>query len=289
MTDVTGQYPLRAENVSAIVTGFALQAYKLKQLCMVETSSAWQETYYREGKAELTGGTGSAVRGIPRLAAFPYGEPNYTKLSSYMEKYGMEGDVSWEDEKTNNFGVISRTLLRIGRAVANAVDIQIESSIRTASGVNTVAIAAGSAWNSATVANRDPIQDLLNAKREMAIDNYDPDEGNSFVVLNPKDYSNLLGNSKVVNNPTFKAADVVSNGVVGQIVGLKIIVSNTVTVSRAYVVKAKEALTWKEAMALNVETINDPMIKKTIRAAEIGVAQVTNPEAIVVISNTDEA
>lgn len=285
MVETTGQTTLRAENISKIVTGFALQEYKLKTLCMVDTSTSWIESYYQETATELTGGTSSAVKGVPRLAAFPYGEVSWTKVSSYIEKYGMEGVISWEDENTNNIPTVTRTLLRISRAVAFAVDTQIEAVIKANAG-NSVAVTVGNEWNSGTVANRDPIQNILDAKREIAIDNYDPDSGNAYLVLNPSDYASLLGNAKVINNPTFKAADVVANGVVGQICGLKIMVSNAVSVSGAYVVIAKEALTWKSAMPLTVETITDPMIKKTIRACELGVCQVPNPNAICKITNT---
>jgi len=281
-----GSNDLRAEEISKIVTGFALQSYKLKPLCTISTSNAWRESYYQETAAELTGGTSSSVRGIPRLAAFPYGEVTWTKQSSYLEKYGMEGVISWEDEKTDNIPVMARTMERVGRAVARAVDIQIEDTLNTNTSVNTLAITAGNEWNSATVANRDPIQNLLDAKALIGIDNYDVNDGSGRIVLNENDYAALLGNSKIISNPTFKAADIVANGVVGEIVGLKIIVSNTVTVSRAYLVKDKAAMTWQEALPLTVETIVDPMIKKTVRAGEIGVVQVTNPEAICRISNT---
>ena len=198
----------------------------------------------------------------------------------------MEGVISWEDEKTDNIPVMARTMERVGRAVARAVDIQIEDTLNTNTSVNTLAITAGNEWNSATVANRDPIQNLLDAKALIGIDNYDVNDGSGRIVLNENDYAALLGNSKIISNPTFKAADIVANGVVGEIVGLKIIVSNTVTVSRAYLVKDKAAMTWQEALPLTVETIVDPMIKKTVRAGEIGVVQVTNPEAICRISNT---
>ena len=141
-------------------------------------------------------------------------------------------------------------------------------------------------WDSATIANRDPIQDLLNAKRELYIDNFDPDANEAYLCLSPKDYANLLGNSKVINNPTFKAADVVANGVVGKIVGLKILVSNVVTTDKALVVIAKECGTWKEAAPLTTFTEIDKGIKYTIRAYEMGVCQATTPNAIVTITNT---
>ena len=290
----TGDVVLRQENISAIVTGFALQAYKLKTICMVESSSSWQESYFKESKAELTGGTGSAVKGIPRLAQFPYGEVTWTKVSSYIEKYGLEGVISYEDQKMGNIGQIARTLLRIGRAVAYAVDNQIARGLFETSGINTSTISATYEWDSLTVANRDPVQDILNGKKELATDNYDPDDGNGYLLVNPTDYANLLGNSKIINNPTFKSADIVTNGVVGQLLGLKIIVTNSlsttsssgVALSGAIVLKAKEAMTWKEATPLTTLSIEDPGIKTTIRAFELGVLQVPNPEAICWIKNT---
>lgn len=285
MADTTGEQDLRAENFEKMVKGFALQEFKMKQLVMVQSSNAWIETYYRETATELTGGLGSAVKGVPRLANFPYGEVSWTKVQAYIEKYGMEGVISWEDAMMDNVDVIARTLLRISRAVAYAVDSQIYAVLDGAAG-NTVAVAAGSEWDSATVANRDPIQNLLNAKKELYIDNFDPDGNESFLVVSPKDYANLLGNSKVINNPTFKAADVVSNGVVGKLVGLKIIVSNVVTADRALVVIAKECGTWKAASPLSVFTMEDKGVKYTIRAYEMGVCQATTPNAICTITNT---
>ncbi|MAF42680.1 MAG: hypothetical protein CMI54_00735 [Parcubacteria group bacterium] len=285
MADATGQADLRAEHFERMVKGFALQAFKLKQVVMISPSSAWTETYYRETATELTGGTGSAVRGVPRLAAFPYGEVTWTKVQALIEKYGMEGVVSWEDQMTNNIDVIARTLLRVGRSVANAVDAQIYSVLEAAAG-NSVAITAGNEWDSATVANRDPIQNLLDAKRELHIDNFDPDANLTYILLSPKDYANLIGNTKFVNSPTFRAADVIAKGVVGEVVGLKIIVSNVVTTDKALVCIARECGTWKQASPLRVVSDVDPGIKTTIRAYEMGVCQATTPNAIVTITNT---
>ena len=171
MVETTGQITLRKENVDSTVKGFALQSYKFKNSLMIQSSNSWKETYFQEGSSELTGGTGSAVKGIPRNAAFPYGEPNWEEKSKRMEKYGMEGVVSWEDARTSEIDVIARTLLRIGRAVAKAVDDEIYSQITTNAG-NTVTIAAGNEWDSSTVAKRDPIQNILDAIKDCSSPQY---------------------------------------------------------------------------------------------------------------------
>jgi hypothetical protein len=280
MADTTGEQDLRAENFSRIVTGFALQNYKMKQLCMIQSSSAWTETYYKETAADLTGGTGSAVEGVPRLANFPYGEVSWTKVSARNVKHAMEGVISWEDIKTNNIPMIARTLLRIARAVAKSVDTVIAAAIVSEAG-NTVA--ANATWDNAVIADRDPIQDILNAKAAIAIDNYNPDR-NGFLLVHPTGYSHLLGNSNIRNAGQFYTDSVTRNGVVGRLLGLTVISSNSVTDGGAQVVIAKEALTWKSVVGLTTRTIEDPGIKTTIRSWEVGQLQVPNPDAICTIT-----
>lgn len=280
MVDATGQADLRGETISKIVTGFALQEYKMKQLCMIQSSNAWTETYYKETAADLTAGATSSVKGIPRLANFPYAEVSWTKTSGRNIKHGMEGVISWEDEKTNAIDVIARTLLRIARAVAKSVDTEIAAAIVASAG-NTVAAAA--TWDNAVIANRDPIQDILNAKASIEIDNYNPNK-NGYLLVHPTGYSHLLGNANIRNAGQFYTDSPTRNGVVGKLLGLTVISSNSVTDGGAQVVVAKEALTWKSVVGLTVETINDPGIKKTIRAFEVGQVQVVNPDAICTIT-----
>ena len=285
----SGSNDLRAETIDGIVKGFALQEYVMKQLVMVNSSNAWKESYYQETAADLTAQATRSVRGIPRLAAFPFGEVTFQKKSSYQEKYGMEGTISYEDILTNEVDVIARTLLRIARAVVKAVDTQIWNVLtesQTVVDINTVAVAAGSEWDSSTLANRDPIQNILNAIKEIQEDNYNPLAGNGYLVLNPKDFANLLGNANVRNAGQFYTDGVTKNGTVGRILGLTVLVSNTVTADYSAVIIAKECGTWKQVVGLTTETIDSPGVSKTVRAWEIGVCQLTNPKAVCLISNT---
>lgn len=286
MGDTTGEADLRAQAYDRIVKGFALQEFKIKPLVMVQPSASWTESYYQEDSAELTGGTGSAVKGVPRLANFPYGEPNWTLQSARLEKYGMEGVISWEDSKTNNVDVIARTLLRVARAVANAVDSEIYAQLLANAG-NTETISGGNEWDSATVANQNPIQDILNAIKLIAVDNYDVLDGTGAILLNPVEWSLLLGNESVRNAGQFWTDSVTKNGKVGRICGLDIIVSNVVTSDTGtLVLKKRECAVWKEASPLTTVTMEDPGVKTTVRAWEVGVTQVVNPNAICLITNT---
>jgi len=283
--ETTGEFQLRKEYIDTAVKAVALAQYKLKTLCTIDSSDAWTETYYRETNTELTGGTGSAVRGIPRLAQFPYAEVSWTKLSSIIEKYGCEGQISYEDATKNNIPMIARTLLRIGRTTAYATDVVIESAVST-NAANSVTIAAGYEWDATAIQNRDPVLDILNGIQTIRADNIDPLTGNGYLVLNGTSYTDLISNTKIINNPTFKTADVVSNGVVGEICGLKIMITEAVTADQAYIIIKGEALVWKEAHPLTVLQMEDPGIKTTIRAFELGVCQVQAPNALCKITNT---
>lgn len=282
MVDTTGEADLRAESVSRIVTGFALQEYKLKQLCMIQSSNAWSETYYKETAADLTGAdtVGGTVKGIPRLANFPYGQVSWTLATGVNLKHGMEGVISWEDAKMNAVDIIARTLLRIARAVTKSVDGTIAAAILASAG-NTQA--ANATWDNAVIADRDPVQDILNAKSLIEIDNYDANK-NGYLLLHPTGFAHLMGNSNVRNAGQFYTSDVTKNGVVGRILGLTIIVSNSITDGGAQIVVGKEALTWKQVSPLRVHTIVDPGVKYTIRAYEVGQIQVVNADAIAKIT-----
>jgi len=276
MADTTGEQDIRAESFDRIVKGFALQEYKMKQLCMIENSSAWTETYYIETASDLEGGATASVKGVPRLAKFPYGEVSWTKTSGVNIKHAMEAVISYEDIKMDNVPVIARTLLRIARAVTKSVDSVISTGIVAQAGNEQ---AANATWDNATIADRDPIQDILNAKALISIDNYDADT-NGFLLVHPTNLSQLLGNANVRNAGQFYTDDVTRNGVIGKLLGLTIISSNTVTEGGAQIVIGKEACTWKQVAPLTVNTIDDPGIKQTIRAFEVGQLQVTNPDAI---------
>ena len=105
-------------------------------------------------------------------------------------------------------------------------------------------------------------------------------------MLSPTDYAHLMMNSKVINNPSFKTADVVSNGVVGQVVGGKIIVSNAVDADEAAMIVGQLAVTYKELDPMHVVLEKHAGIKTVVSAWTIGITQIVHPEAIHIITDT---
>ena len=286
MTDTDREADLRYEHIDRAVKAATTLSYELKTLCTVDSSSAWTETYFRETNDDTTdGGTGSPIAGVPQYAPFPFFDVTETKVQSVIKKYAGESIISLEAEQNATLPMLQRKIFRLSRKIAYQVDSAIEAEISSNAG-NTLAISAGNEWDSATIANRDPVKDFLDAIQLLRADGYDALKGKGYIVMNGTDYTNVISNSKVLNHPTYQSVSAVENGQVARLVGLTIMVSETVTADQAYVLVSKEALTWKQASSLTVKTIEDPGKSTTIRAWERGVPQMVAPNAACKLTNT---
>ena len=104
--------------------------------------------------------------------------------------------------------------------------------------------------------------------------------------MNEATYTYLISNSKVVNHPTFKgAAGIIENGKIASLLGLTLYVTPVVTNDKVLVGIAKTCATWQQTHPLTVDVIIDPQKKYTIRASEIGVCQLTDPESLCLLTN----
>lgn len=280
-----GQDALRAENVERAVKGIATQLFKLKQVLMLSSSNSWTETFYAETNTVLTGSgtSGATIIGVPRGADFPHVNPTWEKKQGQHQKFAAVGTVFMEDKLTDAIDVQGRTIFKVAQSIQSAIDLHIYSELSGATGIGTAA--AANNWDDATITNREPIEDILKGIQFMDENNYDV-LSNGFLLVSPRDYRGLLSNSKVINNPSFKTADVVSNGRVGQILGLTIIKTNSVTDDEAMIIIGQRAATWKSAKALTSSVEEDKGIKFTIKSWEIGHIQITDPLAIYVITDT---
>lgn len=277
---------LRAEHIDSAVKAVNQDLAKLKTLCITDTSSAWTESYFRETNGDQTdGGTGSPIKGLTQMGPFPYVAVTETKVSSVVLKFGDESIISLEMQSEATVPMLQRHILRMGRKVNWQIDVHIEG-IMSGSAGNTFGITAGREWDSATVANRDPIYDILFGINMLRADGIDALNGNGYLVVNGTDYTNIISNSKILNHPTYTAVSAVENGVVGYLAGLKMMISEAVTADQAYIVVKGESLVWKQAQALQTVTIEDPGKSTTIRCWERGVCQLHAPNGICKITNT---
>jgi len=285
MADTIGEIDIRGKNFERAVKGFANKLYKLSQILLTESSSDNQENYYRETSTPLTAGGNRNVNDVARGALPPELHPSWTLVTTYHKKFMGQALIFYEDSLTNAINTQARSAFRVAEAIVNAKDTYIYDQL-TAATSTSGDVAAADDWNSATIANRDPIGDILIGEGAMMTNNYDVLQ-NGFLLLKPVNYASLLRNSKVINNPSFKTADVVSNGVVGQICGLKIIVSTNVDADEAMIVMGQRAATWKGVVGLQSAVIVDQGVSIKVRAWEMGHIQITDPLALYTITGVD--
>jgi len=277
---------LRKEFIDSAVKAVVKIEEKWKAMCTIDTSSAWTESYFRETNDDSTDtGNQSPIKGIREYAAFPFIDVTETKVSSVIDKYAGESIISLEAQSNITVPMLQRKIYRIGRKIIYQVDVAIEASVSTNAG-NTVAITAGNEWDSATIANRDPVKDFLDAIQTLRVDGIDALDGSGLLVVNGNDYTNIISNTKVLNHPTFKEVSAVQNGRVHKIVGLTIVISEAVQADQAYVLVEKKGMVWKQAEAMNVVTTEEVGKWTTIRAWERGVFQLQAPNEVCKITNT---
>lgn len=288
MADIqVGNYELRAENIEAMVQGFALQSYIMKDLVMINNSNSWKETFWQEEPEDLTASGTQKVKGIPRNANFPEAEVKWEKVTSVIEKYGLEGTISYEDAFTNEIDVVARTLLRIGRAIAKSVDDEIYEKLTEGGSpdkINHLEIASGEEWNASTEADRNPFKNILEAVKKMIQHNYDPYGQGVTMIVNPHDFVYLMDNEKIQR---MFEKEIGNNGRVGRLGGVSLRVSNTVKDNEALMVINQICGTWKSAVPLTTHTEERPGIDWKVRSWELGVTQLTNPKAVTLITNTN--
>ena len=286
-SEITGT-ELRKEFIDSAVKAVVKIEEKWKALCAIDSSDAWTESYFRETNDDSTdGGTGSPIKPLPQFVPFPYFDVTETKVSSTIDKYAGESIISMEAQQNSTVPMLQRKIYRLGRKIVYQIDVAIEAAVATVTTGygNTVAITAGNEWDSVTVANRDPVKDILDAIQTLREDGIDALRGNGFLVVNGTDYTNIISNTKVINHPTYDAG-IMKNGQVGHLLGLTIVVSEATTADSAFVLVAKQGMVWKQAEAIKVETIVDPGKSTTIRAWERGVFQSQAPNEICKITNT---
>jgi hypothetical protein len=103
--------------------------------------------------------------------------------------------------------------------------------------------------------------------------------------MNEATFTYLITNTKVTNHPTFKMSEKSENGLVAEVMRLKIYVSPVITNDKVLIGIAKTCATIKQNQPLTVDVIIDPQKKYTIRASEIFAVQLTDPESLCLLTN----
>lgn len=287
MADKVEQADIRGLDIDKVVKGFALTEYIFKSLVTNSTTNGDSIRWYQETAADLTATAPSVIANISPLSQFPTLEVSWTRNTSYPRKYAAEGFISMEDIKTADIDVLARTLLRLTRAVVKQVDTRIYNVLtENQSPVNIgTAAATGTGWDDTT--NGNPVLDIMAAKQAIAENDYDT--SSCVVAMNPKNHKDLLNfliSVKGSSIPAF-ASEKVQTGVVMNLLGCRIVVSNNVVADSVWVGLPAKACTWKSVYDTTAVQTKDEGIGTKIRVFEMGEAILTDPKASFLITDTD--
>lgn len=289
MADSSAQAEIRGIDIDKLAKGFADEQNIMKRFCTVSKTSAREVRWYQKtsgflDSTDTTGITASQIKLAGTKSLPVVVEQSWTRNTSYVNKYFVESPwITMEDIKDTDVDILGGNVRDLVRAVQNQVDIAIYDVITDASGILT-AVATADGWDD--VATGDPIGDLLNAKQQIRANGYNP-EG-AVLFINSIEHKNLIQfliNVKGSSIPSF-ASEKVQSGVVMNLLGLQVVVSETATTDEALVFVPQRACTWKTFTSLTSAVIDEPGIGKKVRIWEEGIALATDVKAIFVITDT---
>jgi len=284
--DTVEKQDIRGLDIDKLVKGFALTQFTFKTECLVSSTDADTVRFYRETSADLTATSPSSVSGVGALSTFPTLEHSWERNTAVPIKFAAEGFISMEDIKTADIDVLSRTILRLTRAVMKAVDLKIiEAWIADAGQTFATTSIGGDQWDAASFA-AEIVNDILHAKKLLSDNGYNP-EGASLILTTADmvAVTAWLISGKGSSIPDFSSQKIES-GTVMRLLGLNVKVSVNARADTAIVIIPQVACTWKSQMPMTARTIEDVGIGTKIRVWESGIPIVTDTNAICTITDT---
>lgn len=292
MADNSGMSQIRGIDIDKLAKGFADEETILKKFVSVTSTSAREIRWYSKTSGFLagtttTGITSDLIDNTDQLAQPTVVEQSWTRNTSYVRKYFVESPVlSSEDIKDSDIDILATNIRDLTRAIAYRVDTRIFNVLTeslTPVNINSTA-AAGTGWDDTT--NGDPIGDLMTAKRKIRAQGYNP-EG-AVLYINPIEHENLLKwliSTKGSSIPNF-SSERIKDGVVMNLLGLKVVVSQNATTDYALVFVPNRAATWKQFTPITARTVEEVGIGTKIRIWEEGEAILTDPKAVHLTTDT---
>jgi len=299
--DKSAEANIRGLDIDKLAKGFGAILPTFKSYCSTSKTKSREIRWYRKGLTLATamnaldtlttdGITGSMMANTSFKARPFVVEQAWERQTSYIKKYFVESPlISIEDIKDNDVDILAGNVKELVKAVHFKVDRRVYDVLTEASTSGTPNpttvndTAAISPWS--TVATCNPISDLLNAKMEISAAGYDP-EG-AVCLMNPLEHKNLLNfliGVKGSSIPAF-ATEKTRSGIVMELLGLKIAVSNNATADWVITFVPKTSITWKTFLPITSVVIDEAGIGKKIRVWEEGEGLLTDPLAVHILSS----
>jgi len=297
MADGNAMAEIRGIDIDKLAKGFADEVLVMKRFVRNAKTSAREIRWYKKtagflDSTDSSGMTASQIGNTSSKSLPVVVEQTWTRTSSYVRKYFVESPwLSLEDLKDSDVDILATNVRDLVKAVSYQVDVRIYNVVSdtvTSVPADGTDVPSGAAvadgWDDAVTG--DPIADIMTAKASLRSFNYDP-EG-AVLLLHPTDHKNLLTyliNVKGSSIPAF-ASERVKDGVVMELLGVKIVVNNCFTTDYAVLMVPQVTATWKSFTPISSAVVVDPGIGKKIRIWEEGECLLTDPNSAYVITDT---
>ena len=292
MADGNAQATIRGLDIDKLAKGFADEENLMLNFVTNSTTMAREIRWYQKTSgfldvADTTGITASQIANVSFKARPFVTEQTWTRNTSYIRKYFVESPwLTEEDIKDSDIDILATNVRDLVRAVARQVDqriINILTESYTPANIQTGA-ATQDGWDDTSTGN--PILDILAAKQAIRAYGYNP-EG-AVLLINSIEHKNLLNYLITVKGSSIPAfsSEKVRSGVVMEILGCQVVVSENFTTDYACVFVPQRAVTWKSFMPITSVVVTDAGIGRKIRCWEEGEAILTDPKAVYLITDT---
>jgi len=281
MAETSGMAEIRGIDIDKLAKGFADEEFIFKRFLTNATASAREVRWYKRTTGNLSPNAPQSLTSASRARPTVL-ERSWTRQTSYVKSYFVESPtISEEDIKDTDIDILAGNIRALVQAISSKVDADIFNVIsedQSPSDLNTFATTAvgGDQWDGTS---QDPIKDLMRAKRLIRQNNYNPEGG--VALMDTLAHESLLVwliSTKGSSIPAFSSEKVVS-GVVMELLGLKIVVSENVVTDNVLVFVPQRLATWKSFKGLTTRAIEEPLIGTKIRVKEEGIAILTDPKA----------
>lgn len=292
MADTSGQADIRGLDIDKLAKGFADENLVLKNFVTTSSTAAREIRWFQKtagflDSTDTSGITATQLKGVPAKALPVVVEQSWTRQTSYVKKYFVESPmISEEDIKDCDIDILATNVRDLVLAVQNQVDTRIYNVLTENLSVSTIQTVAAvdDGWDD--VATGNPILDLLNAKQKIRAYRYNPEGAVLYInSIEHKNLVNFLISVKGSSIPGY-SSEKIKTGVVMEILGLNVVVSENATTDYALVFVPQRAATWKEFMPLTTAIITEPGIGRKIRCWEEGECLLTDPKAVCLITDT---
>jgi len=288
----SGEQNIRGLQIDKLAKGFADEVLVLKHHVTMSTTSAREIRWYQKtsgflDSVDTTGITGSQIANISERSRPVVVEQSWTRNTSYVRKYFVESPlISEEDIKDTDIDILATNVRDLVRAVANQVDKRIYNvlteDLTPVNILTTAAVADG--WDDTTTGN--PVLDIMIGNQKIRAQGYDAKE--VVLYINSIEHKNLLNYLITVKGssiPSF-SSEKVKTGVVMEILGNQVVVSENATTDNALQFIPKRSCTWKQYMPITSVVVTDQGIGRKIRVWEEGEALLTDPKSVHLITDT---